>query len=98
MIRVAARRCGVWRGISVGVDQTATQPPGSAHPDFGSHYCCGNPLGTVLATLGSDDKPIYNPADAAGDYNVGVGLTGPRGVRSMVQRRTGRQPLLPGGL
>ena len=61
----------------VGVDQTATQPPGSAHPDFGSHYCCGNPLGTVLATLGSDDKPVYNPANAAGDYNVGVGLTGP---------------------
>jgi fibro-slime domain-containing protein len=61
----------------VGIDQTATTPAGAAHLDFGAHYCCGNPQGTVLATLGSDDKPVYNPANVAGDYNVGVGLTGP---------------------
>lgn len=47
------------------------------HPDFGSHYCCGNPQGTVLATLGADAKPVYNPANVAGDYSSGVGLTGP---------------------
>ena len=61
----------------IGYNQTATSPPGSPHPDFGSHYCCGNPSGTVLATLGADDKPVYNPANIPGDYNIGVGLTGP---------------------
>ena len=61
----------------IGYNQVATNPPGMAHPDFGSHYCCGNPLGTVLATLGADDKPVYNPANVAGDYGAGVGLTGP---------------------
>lgn len=61
----------------VGYTQTSTTPPGTPHPDFGSHYCCGTPKGTVLATLGSDDKPTYNPANAAGDYNAaGIGLTG----------------------
>ncbi len=76
-----ATGCGttLW-GIArdfVGYDQAATQPPGMSHPDFGSHYCCGNPLGTVLPMLGSDDKPVYNPANVAGDYDNGVGLTGP---------------------
>ncbi len=61
----------------IGYDQVATQPPGMAHPDFGSHYCCGNPRGTVLPTLGPDDKPVYNPANTPGDYSTGVGLTGP---------------------
>ncbi|HEY4159057.1 MAG TPA: fibro-slime domain-containing protein [Polyangiaceae bacterium] len=62
----------------VGYNQVATNPPGMPHPDFGSHYCCGSPLGTVLATLGSDQKPVYNPANVAGDYTMsGVGLTGP---------------------
>ena len=61
----------------IGYNQVATTPAGMAHPDFGSHYCCGNPLGTVLATLGADDKPVYNPANVAGDYGSGVGLTGP---------------------
>jgi fibro-slime domain-containing protein len=62
----------------VGYNQVATNPPGTPHPDFGSHYCCGNPLGTVLAALGSDEKPVYNPANVAGDYTAGgVGLTGP---------------------
>jgi fibro-slime domain-containing protein len=61
----------------VGYMQTATDPPGTPHPDFGSHYCCGNPQGTVLPTLGADDKPVYNAANIAGDYNVGVGLAGP---------------------
>jgi fibro-slime domain-containing protein len=61
----------------IGYNQTATTPPGSPHADFGSHYCCGNPAGTVLPTLGADDKPVYNPANIPGDYNVGVGLTGP---------------------
>jgi len=62
----------------VGYNQTATDPPGTPHPDFGAHYCCGNPLGTVLPLLGSDSKPQYNPANVAGDYNSGgVGLTGP---------------------
>lgn len=61
----------------VGYAQSATNPPGTPHPDFGSHYCCGNPLGTVLPTLGVDGKPSYNPADVAGDYNTGgVGLSG----------------------
>ncbi len=62
----------------VGYNQVATDPPGTPHPDFGSHYCCGNPLGTVLAALGTDAKPQYNPANVAGDYTTGgVGLTGP---------------------
>ena len=61
----------------IGYNQMATSPPGSPHPDFGSHYCCGSPTGTVLAALGADDKPAYNPANIPGDYNVGVGLTGP---------------------
>jgi len=61
----------------IGYNQTATTPPGSPHPDFGSHYCCGNPTGTVLSTLGADNKPAYNPANMPGDYNGGVGLTGP---------------------
>lgn len=53
-------------------------PPGQPHPDFGSHYCCGNPLGTVLSQLGADRKPVYNPANTPGDYTMqGVGLTGP---------------------
>lgn len=61
----------------VGYGQTASNPPGTPHPDFGSHYCCGNPLRTVLPMLGSDDKPVYNPANVAGDYNMnGVGLSG----------------------
>ncbi|MGC4087500.1 MAG: fibro-slime domain-containing protein [Polyangiaceae bacterium] len=61
----------------VGYAQTATNPAGAQHPDFGSHYCCGNPKGTVLAALGSDSKPVYNPANIAGDYTTsGVGLTG----------------------
>jgi fibro-slime domain-containing protein len=60
----------------VGYMQTSTSPPGTPHPDFGSHYCCGNPKGTVLPTLGTDDKPVYNPANVAGDYPMaGVGLT-----------------------
>lgn len=61
----------------IGYQQTATAPPGTAHPDFGSHYCCGNPQGTVLSTLGADNKPVYNPANLPGDYSNGVGLTGP---------------------
>jgi len=63
----------------VGYNHVATAPPAASHPDFGSHYCCGNPLGTVLAALGSDQKPVYNPANVAGDYNggAGAGLTGP---------------------
>lgn len=60
----------------VGYSQVATQPVGTSHPDFGSHYCCGNPRDTVLPTLGTDDKPVYNPANVAGDYATGVGLTG----------------------
>ena len=76
-----ATGCGttLW-GIArdfIGYNQVASQPMGIAHPDFGSHYCCGTPLGTVLPTLGSDDKPVYNPANVAGDYNNhGAGLTG----------------------
>ena len=61
----------------VGYQQMATNPPGMPHPDFGSHYCCGNPQGTVLSMLGADDKPAYNPANVPGDYSTGVGLTGP---------------------
>jgi fibro-slime domain-containing protein len=61
----------------VGYSHVATDPPAASHPDFGSHYCCGNPLGTVLPALGSDGKPVYNPANVAGDYSGGVGLTGP---------------------
>jgi fibro-slime domain-containing protein len=61
----------------IGYQQTATEPPGRPHQDFGSHYCCGNPQGTVLPTLGADNKPVYNPANLAGDYSTGVGLTGP---------------------
>jgi fibro-slime domain-containing protein len=62
----------------IGYSQMATTPAGTAHADFGSHYCCGNPKGTILPTLGTDDKPVYNPANTAGDYNAsGVGLTGP---------------------
>src|SRR3954468_2258738 len=38
----------------IGYQQMATEPLGTAHPDFGSHYCCGNPQGTVLAALGAD--------------------------------------------
>jgi fibro-slime domain-containing protein len=61
----------------VGYSQLSTAPEGAPHPDFGSHYCCGNPLGTVLPTLGADRKPVYNPANIAGDYGMGgVGLTG----------------------
>jgi fibro-slime domain-containing protein len=61
----------------VGYTQVATQPVGTSHPDFGSHYCCGNPRDSVLPTLGPDDKPVYSPANVAGDYNAGgVGLTG----------------------
>jgi fibro-slime domain-containing protein len=62
----------------IGYDKPASKnPTGIAHPDFGSHYCCGNPLGTVLSDLGADRKPVYNPANKAGDYNRGgVGLTG----------------------
>jgi len=55
----------------------STNPVGAPHPDFGSHYCCGNPRGTVLPELGSDRKPVYNPANVAGDYTMqGVGLSG----------------------
>jgi fibro-slime domain-containing protein len=61
----------------IGYMQVATDPPGTPHPDFGSHYCCGSPTGTVLPVLGADDKPTYNAANVTGDYNVGVGLTGP---------------------
>ncbi len=62
----------------VGWDKTATTPPGAGHPDFGSHYCCGNPRGTVLETLGDDGKPVYSPENVAGDYTMnGVGLSGP---------------------
>ncbi len=62
----------------VGNAQVAADPPGTSHPDFGSHYCCGNPLATVLPDLGGDGKPVYNPANVAGDYGSGgVGLTGP---------------------
>ena len=61
----------------VGHNQVATKPLGTPHPDFGSHYCCGAPNGTVLPRLGSDDKPVYNPANVAGDFANGVGLTGP---------------------
>jgi fibro-slime domain-containing protein len=62
----------------IGYSETATtNPPGSPHADFGSHYCCGNPTGTVLSTLGADNKPVYNPANVVGNYNPGVGLTGP---------------------
>ena len=56
-------------------------PVGAPHPDFGA-YCCGSPqLGTVLADLGTDGKPVYNPANVAGNYpqngnSGGVGLTG----------------------
>ena len=78
-----ATGCGttLW-GIArdfMGHNQAGSKRVGSAHPDFGSHYCCGNPLGTVLPVLGSDDKPVYNPANVAGDYGTGrgVGLTGP---------------------
>lgn len=62
----------------IGYDKPASvNPPGTPHPDFGSHYCCGNPLGTVLPGLGTDGKPVYNPANIAGDYSSGgVGLTG----------------------
>lgn len=60
----------------VGYQQVATQPAGEPHPDFGSHYCCGNPRNTVLTALGADDKPVYNPANVAGDYAMGIGLTG----------------------
>jgi len=77
----SASGCGttLW-GIArdfIGYNQVATQPAGMPHPDFGSHYCCGNPQGTVLSTLGADDKPVYNPANVAGDYSSGVGLSGP---------------------
>jgi fibro-slime domain-containing protein len=77
----SATGCGttLW-GIArdfVGYQQVATQPPGQPHLDFGSRYCCGNPTGTVLPTLGADDKPVYNPLNVAGDYSSGVGLTGP---------------------
>lgn len=61
----------------IGYQDTATSPPGTSHPDFGSHYCCGNPQGTVLAALGADGKPVYNPANLPGDYAKGVGLTSP---------------------
>jgi fibro-slime domain-containing protein len=61
----------------IGYQDSSVNPPGAGHQDFGSHYCCGNPQGTVLSTLGADGKPAYNPANAAGDYSVGVGLTGP---------------------
>ncbi|MEO6598924.1 MAG: fibro-slime domain-containing protein [Polyangiaceae bacterium] len=61
----------------IGYQQTATSPPGMSHQDFGSHYCCGNPQGTVLPLLGDDGKPAYNPANLPGDYSVGVGLSGP---------------------
>jgi fibro-slime domain-containing protein len=76
-----ASGCGttLW-GIArdfIGFGQAAsTNPPGAPHPDFGSHYCCGNPRATVLFDLGADGKPAYNPANVPGDYNVGVGLTG----------------------
>jgi fibro-slime domain-containing protein len=62
----------------VGYTQMATNPAGAPHADFGSHYCCGNPKGTVLDSLGADNKPAFNPANAAGDYTAaGVGLSGP---------------------
>lgn len=61
----------------IGYQEMAKDLRGTPHPDFGSHYCCGNPQGTVLPTLGADDKPVYNPANVAGDYSNGVGLTGP---------------------
>lgn len=61
----------------VGYSHTATAPAGMAHADFGARYCCGNPLGTVLELLGPDDKPVYNPANVPGNYDVGVGLSGP---------------------
>jgi len=51
-------------------------PPGMPHPDFGGQYCCGTPKGTVLARLGPDRKPVFNPANVSGDYGRGgVGLT-----------------------
>ncbi|HEY8946731.1 MAG TPA: fibro-slime domain-containing protein, partial [Polyangiaceae bacterium] len=64
----------------IGYQQTATQPVGAPHPDFGAHYCCGNPLGTVLPNLGPNDKPVFNPMNGLGNYGeggVGVGLAGP---------------------
>jgi len=71
--------CGttLWGIVRDFVGYMQTSPMGTPHPDFGSHYCCGNPRGTVLAALGVDDKPVYNPANLAGDYATGVGLTGP---------------------
>lgn len=70
--------CGttLWGVVRDFVGYMQTSPMGAPHPDFGSHYCCGNPRGTVLAALGADDKPVYNPANLAGDYANGVGLTG----------------------
>lgn len=60
----------------VGYMQVATAPAGTPHPDFGSHYCCGSPQGSVLPALSADNKPVYNPANVAGDYGAqGVGLT-----------------------
>lgn|GEM_PF-1929063 len=61
----------------IGWQDMSTQPQGTGHADFGSHYCCGTPQGTVLSSLGADGKPVYNPANLPGDYSVGVGLTGP---------------------
>lgn len=61
----------------VGYAQVATSPSGLSHPDFGSHFCCGTPLGTVLPTLGTDHKPAFNPSNVTGDYGSGVGLSGP---------------------
>jgi len=71
--------CGttLWGVVRDFVGYRQTSPSGTPHPDFGSHYCCGNPRGTVLAELGADDKPVYNPENLAGDYASGVGLTGP---------------------
>ena len=62
----------------IGYSQAAsTNPVGAPHPDFGAHYCCGNPQGTVLSDLGTDGKPVYNPANIVGDYSAGgIGLTG----------------------
>jgi fibro-slime domain-containing protein len=73
--------CGktIW-GVArdfVGYDKPASvDPPGAPHPDFGGQYCCGSPKGTVLARLGPDRLPVFNPDNALGDYGRGgVGLT-----------------------
>jgi fibro-slime domain-containing protein len=68
---------GVGRDF-IGYDKAISKSPtGTPHPDFGGQYCCGNPKGMVVPTLGADGKPVYNPSNVTGDYTPGgVGLTG----------------------